>query len=405
VQDDGAPAVRATIESALDYGQQTPDGGPHTSPVTASANQTLPRFMPAADGALQRPAITAIGWPTCGDWIGHARQRPAEHSHAKLIFIKTHEWRAAHLALTSAREALAAMPARPSRASLSSKRGSAMTRHSGTHPRGLCAGVAALCALWITTPVGAQPSRGERVVIEYVKPVEPAHNALHDMLREHKTLELVRDLLTPVRWPRALRLELKGCDGVANAWYSDAVVTVCYEYVEEMSKSANAAARPAAITAMDSFTGSLADVFLHEAAHALFDMLKIPVLGREEDAADHLSAYHVLQLPDEVKRRMLLGGAWTYANELKIRRPRDLYRRRLEISRHVTFSDEHGTPAQRLYNLLCIAYGSDKQLFADVVEKGFLPQERAEFCEDEYRQVDFAYKTLVAPHVEAVRRP
>ena len=274
----------------------------------------------------------------------------------------------------------------------------AMTRHFGTLVDAICFGALA----WITSPATAQPTRGERVVIEYVKPVEPSHNALYDVLREQKTLELVRDLLTPVRWPRALRLELKGCDGEANAWYSDAVVTVCYEYVDDIWRSANAAARPAAITAVDSFTGSLADVFLHEAAHALFDMLKIPVLGREEDAADHLAAYYVLQLPDEVKRRMLLGGAWTYANELKIRRPRDLYRRRLVVSRHVTFSDEHGTPAQRLYNLLCIAYGSDKRLFADVVEKGFLPQERAEFCDYEYQQVDFAYKTLVAPHVEAV---
>ena len=48
------------------------------------------------------------------------------------------------------------------------------------------------------------------------------------------------------------------------------------------------------------------------------------------------------------------------------------------MGRHITFVDEHGTPAQRLYNLLCIAYGSDKELFADVVEKGYLPKERAE---------------------------
>jgi len=28
------------------------------------------------------------------------------------------------------------------------------------------------------------------------------------------------------------------------------------------------------------------DLFLHELGHAVFDLLKIPVLGREEDAAD-----------------------------------------------------------------------------------------------------------------------
>ncbi len=58
-------------------------------------------------------------------------------------------------------------------------------------------------------------------------------------------------------------------------------------------------------------------------------------------------------------------------------------------------------PAQRLFNLLCIAYGFDKVLFADAVEQRWLPKERAESCADEYRQVDFAYRTLIAPHVDS----
>jgi Putative metallopeptidase len=257
--------------------------------------------------------------------------------------------------------------------------------------------------LGATGLANAQPAPTDRVVIEYVEPVQPTHKPLERLLREHRALELVRDLLAPVRWPRPLRLELKGCDGVANAWYEDAVVTVCYEYLEEISEKANSASRPAAITRDGALIGPLADVFLHEASHALFDMLSIPLLGREEDAADQLAAYYVLQLPKEVKLRLILGGAWAYASELKVRQPRDLYRRRLEVGRHVTFADEHGTTAQRLYNLLCIAYGSDKELFAGVVEKGFLPQERADACEYEYQQVGFAYKALIAPHVDGAR--
>jgi Putative metallopeptidase len=73
----------------------------------------------------------------------------------------------------------------------------------------------------------------------------------------------------------------------------------------------------------------------------------------------------------------------------------------LQIGRHVVFADEHGTPAQRLYNVLCLAYGSDKKLFGDIVEKGFLPKERAEICADECKQVDLAYRMLIAPHMDA----
>jgi hypothetical protein len=46
-----------------------------------------------------------------------------------------------------------------------------------------------------------------------------------------------------------------------------------------------------------------------------------------------------------------------------------------------TFSDEHSTPAQRAYNILCIDYGADKKLFADVIEKDFPPKRRAEIRE------------------------
>ena len=73
----------------------------------------------------------------------------------------------------------------------------------------------------------------------------------------------------------------------------------------------------------------------------------------------------------------------------------------MQFGRHATFADEHGTPAQRLYSLLCLAYGSDKTLFADIVEQGFLPKERAEICSDEYHQIDFAYDTLIAPHMDS----
>jgi Putative metallopeptidase len=282
-----------------------------------------------------------------------------------------------------------------------------MRRDSGTRQAHEFGGAVWIC-LWpvlcaFATAASAQPARPERVVIEYVEPVEPAHRPLYDLLREHQALERVRNLLALVRWPQPLRLELRGCEGVSDAWYQDATVTVCYEYLENIWRSANSTSRPAGIAREDALLGPLAEVFLHEASHALFDMLKIPILGREEDAADQLAAYHVLQLPRDMKRRLILGTAWAYASKLKVRQARDLYRRRLKVARYRTFADEHGTPAQRLYNLLCIAYGSDKELFADIVEKEFLPRERAESCEDEYRQIDFAHQTLIAPHVDVGR--
>ena len=100
---------------------------------------------------------------------------------------------------------------------------------------------------------------------------------------------------------------------------------------------------------------------------------------------------------------LILGAAYSYASELNVRSARDLNRRRLRFGRHASFANEHSTPAQRLYSLLCMAYGADKELFAPVVERGYLPKDRAEMCDDEYAQIEFAYRTLIAPHQDTAR--
>ena len=216
---------------------------------------------------------------------------------------------------------------------------------------------AALCA---GSAASSQPAQAERIIIEYVEPTNSALKPLYELLKEKQVLERVQELLAPIRWPRPLQLVLKGCDGESNAYYENAVVTVCYEYLNDMWRAANSPRRPAGISREDAFVGPVLDVFLHEAGHALFDLLKIPLLGREEDAADQVASYYVLQLPKEMKRRLILGAVYCYGSELKVRSARDLSRPRLAVGRHVISSDEHSTPAQRLYNLLCIAYGSDK---------------------------------------------
>ena len=62
----------------------------------------------------------------------------------------------------------------------------------------------------------------------------------------------------------------------------------------------------------------------------------------------------------------------------------------------------YSDPRLRNYNLLCLAYGADPQLFSDFVEKGHLPKERAEGCKEEYQQVVYAFQQLIEPHLDPV---
>jgi hypothetical protein len=166
---------------------------------------------------------------------------------------------------------------------------------------------------------------------------------------------------------------------------------VCYEYLDDLWKNVPKSTTPAGVAPIDALIGPFVDVFLHEAGHVIFKGLNIPLFGREEDAADQLSTYLMLRFNKEEARRLVLGSAYQYKSDMSS--PAITMAQR-------SFADEHGTPAQRFFNLLCMAYGADPRLFADVVDKKFLPEDRAVGCEHEYAQVSRAFNTLIGPYID-----
>jgi hypothetical protein len=257
----------------------------------------------------------------------------------------------------------------------------------------LCA-LALMLALSAGTSADAKAVKGaqaDRIDIEYVAPKSPGHQPVLELIKEHRTLEKIKHLLSPLRLPRRLLIKTEGCDGVSNAYYDDGAVTVCYEYLDDVWKNVPEEATPAGVAPIDALIGPVMDVFLHEAGHAVFDMLEVPLFGREEDAADQFSVYIMLKMEKDEARRLIMGTAYQYEN--------DAQSSTVSMPRH-KFADAHGTPLQRYFNVLCIAYGADKELFADFVAKGFLPKERAESCEDEYNQVEFAFDRLITPSID-----
>jgi hypothetical protein len=234
-------------------------------------------------------------------------------------------------------------------------------------------------------------SKTNRVSVRYVPPKNPAHQEIYTKLKQRGTLEMLQTFLSAVRLPRTLRISLAGCDGEADAFYEDAAITICYEYIDELIKNMPQDPLPGGIAPIDTVIGPVFEVSLHEFAHALFDMLELPVFGREEDAADQLAAYVLLQFGESEARRLIAGTAYAYKME----------KRKVAPCRPMEdYAAEHGTPAQRFFNVLCIAYGADTKLFGDIVSKGYLPKSRAEFCEEEYEQVQDAADLLIVPHID-----
>jgi hypothetical protein len=229
-----------------------------------------------------------------------------------------------------------------------------------------------------------------QVRANYVPPKNPAHQQVYELLKKRQSLEKFQELLSPFRLPWTLNISLAECDGEADAMYSDGTITICYEYIEDLRKNMPAKTTPAGIEPIDTLVGPFVDTVLHEFAHALFDYLDIPILGREEDAADQVSAFIYLQLGKTEARRLIMGTVYTYMLEVEDTDPPSI----------AEFADEHSTSEQRRFNLLCMAYGADSELFEDVAAWGGMPEERADICEEEFELIAHAYQTLIGPHID-----
>ena len=228
------------------------------------------------------------------------------------------------------------------------------------------------------------------VVIAYGEPANPQHVPVHDRLRQREVLEELQKFLAPLRLPRPLTVEIKTCKR-ANAFYSRGAVTICYEYIERIRQRAPVKTTAEGVTHEDAVVAGFVSVTLHEVAHAVFDMLQIPVFGREEDAADQLAAFIMLQFGKDVARRLIAGKAHLWQSAAAERkRPRG----------NRDYADVHGTEYQRFYNILCLAYGHDPQTFRDYVKTNILPAARARRCRTEHARAQRAFRALLLPHID-----
>ncbi|MBV9558186.1 MAG: hypothetical protein JO254_14040 [Pseudolabrys sp.] len=247
--------------------------------------------------------------------------------------------------------------------------------------------LATLLALAFIAPAIAQTAMIGKIAIDY-GPAGTDAEAIQGQLKQRKTLERIARLLSPLRLPRVLTLRMRDCK--SDGSYDSDVITVCYEPIKRFSAQSNEASPPQGVTHDGLLVGATLDLFLHETGHALFDMLELPVFGREEDAADQFSAYTMLQFPRDEARQLILGVALILSKE-------DEDDQQKPFNRFNRYGGEHSLPAQRYYNYLCLAYGFDPQLFA--TEGALLPSWRAKNCSEEYAQVKRAYEQLVLPHI------
>lgn len=116
--------------------------------------------------------------------------------------------------------------------------------------------------------------------------------------------------------------------------------------------------------------GTLRFVLLHELGHGLVDLYAIPVLGREEDAADRFATWWLSPDEREDGTDAIAAVEWWLASAKISDQKRE----------ELAWWDEHGIDEQRGYQIACLLYGSDPETMGPLAGRLGLPQSRRESC-------------------------
>ena len=98
--------------------------------------------------------------------------------------------------------------------------------------------------------------------------------------------------------------------------------------------------------------GNTLFVMAHELGHGLINEMNMPVLGREEDAADSFAIVTALNMGSRFSERVLIEAA----KGLVLSSKRDK-----KQGNALEFYDEHGLDLQRAYNVVCFMFGPTRK--------------------------------------------
>ncbi|MGY0458938.1 DUF4344 domain-containing metallopeptidase [Kitasatospora sp. cg17-2] len=248
-----------------------------------------------------------------------------------------------------------------------------------------------------------EPAEEGALVPSYEAGLTPEDEKVKAFLTQNAVLEDIAAYASErIVLPQDVPLHAASC-GEANAFWDPRAqdITFCYEYLEELApllaaQQSEGTAEERSAQLDQDLVGVTNEAVLHELGHALVNLYDLPVVGKEEDAADQLSAL-LLASGDERHVGYALSTITSYAAlanaAARGEQPLKVY------------ADEHSLDAQRFYNWVCWLYGSDPAQYAPVVQSetnpdGALPPERAARCPGEFLQMEKSWSPALKPYLK-----
>lgn len=189
-------------------------------------------------------------------------------------------------------------------------------------------------------------------------------------------------------FPRTLTIAAEEC-GAKGTFYSakDSRVTLCYEVLKDLEDRARKRYPKAVERGLaDQLSGGVgAFLLFHELGHALIDMFDLKSGGREEDVADQIATQ---MLVTSAQGEVILPAVTWYFEQSE------------SVVNDDALADEHSLDRQRLYNVLCWAYGSDTEKYAHLAEEIQELRGRASRCKNEYAKLSKWFEEAMKPHLD-----
>jgi hypothetical protein len=198
---------------------------------------------------------------------------------------------------------------------------------------------------------------------------------------------IVAELKARIALPFDIEVEFENCGGPDSFYDEDErKILICYELVDAYYDLFSSTIKASAARD-DATKDAIVAMFLHEVAHALISGWRLPITGREEDAADQFSTLWLLNsIADGDQMALNAARSFKLLAELEKDQEKD-------------YSDSHSLDEQRFFNIVCLVYGREPERYEHLIRSEVLPGRRAYECEQDYARLNKSWLTLLAPHL------
>ena len=145
---------------------------------------------------------------------------------------------------------------------------------------------------------------------------------------------------------------------------------------------------------MDFTMHDMTFTLFHESGHLLIHELDLPVLGKEEDAADAagvLLMFKTIKDADEAYNALNdAADYWTYSSNAM---PDE------DFSYNVNTYDPHSLDIQRANNMVCLMVGKDPDEFADTAKAFEFDDDMIDQCVADYEEADHSWTKVLEPYL------